>query len=210
MGEFRMPSLGADMDVGTIVEWLVSPGDEVHRGQIIAVVDTAKAAIEIESFQDGVLQEILVDVGKQVPVGTPLALIGPVAGAGAAPAPSEAPAPASAPGPSEAPTATPAPVPTVGAVESAPSGAGFDSTPAGGPERAAARAAPPVRHLAQQLGVDLDSLVGSGPDGHVTHDDVVAAASAAGGEPAAPAPGAVEPAAPTQAPSPAPAPGAGR
>ena len=177
-----MPSLGADMDVGTIVEWLVSPGDEVHRGQIIAVVDTAKAAIEIESFQDGVLQEILVDIGTQVPVGTPLALIGPAAGEGPEPAPIEAPAAASA----------------------------------AGPERAAARAAPPVRHLAQQLGVDLDSVVGSGPDGHITHDDVVAAASAAGGgaAPAAAGPGAASApgAAPTQVPSPAPSTtrGAGR
>ena len=60
MGEFRMPSLGADMDVGTIVEWLVKPGDAVRRGQIVAVVDTAKAAIEIEAFEEGVVTEILV------------------------------------------------------------------------------------------------------------------------------------------------------
>ena len=78
MGEFRMPSLGADMDVGTIVEWLVKPGDAVRRGQIVAVVDTAKAAIEIEAFEEGVVTEILVGTGVQVAVGTPLAMIGPV------------------------------------------------------------------------------------------------------------------------------------
>ena len=76
MGEFRMPSLGADMDVGTIVEWLVKPGDAVRRGQIVAVVDTAKAAIEIEAFEEGVVTEILVGTGVQVAVGTPLAMIG--------------------------------------------------------------------------------------------------------------------------------------
>ncbi len=76
MGEFRMPSLGADMDVGTIVEWLVKPGDAVRRGQIVAVVDTAKAAIEIEAFEEGVITEILIGTGVKVPVGTPLAMIG--------------------------------------------------------------------------------------------------------------------------------------
>ena len=77
MGEFRMPSLGADMDVGTIVEWLVKPGDAVHRGQIVAVVDTAKAAIEVEAFEEGVVAELLVDVGATVPVGAALARITP-------------------------------------------------------------------------------------------------------------------------------------
>ncbi len=76
MGEFRMPSLGADMDVGTIVEWLVGPGDAIKRGQIVAVVDTAKAAIEIEAFENGVIEELLIGTGVQVPVGTPLAIIG--------------------------------------------------------------------------------------------------------------------------------------
>jgi pyruvate dehydrogenase E2 component (dihydrolipoamide acetyltransferase) len=85
MGEFRMPSLGADMDVGTIVEWLVKPGDAVTRGQIVAVVDTAKAAIDIEAFESGVVERILVGTGVQVPVGTPLAIIGAAAPAAATP-----------------------------------------------------------------------------------------------------------------------------
>jgi pyruvate dehydrogenase E2 component (dihydrolipoamide acetyltransferase) len=146
MGEFRMPSLGADMDVGTIVEWLVKPGDAVKRGQIVAVVDTAKAAIEIEAFEAGVVQEIIVGTGVQVPVGAPLAIIG-----AAVPAPPEAPA---------------APV----VVDSVDSKVGIDYQPA---------ATPPVRHLAHQLGVDLESITGTGPDGHITHDDVVHAADLA-------------------------------
>ena len=71
-----MPSLGADMEEGTVLEWLVGPGDEVHKGDIVAVVDTAKAAVEVETFVDGVVTELLVDVGAKVPVGTPLARIG--------------------------------------------------------------------------------------------------------------------------------------
>ena len=76
MGEFRMPSLGADMDEGTLVEWLVAPGDAVHRGDIVAVVDTAKSAIEIEVFEDGVVEELLVPTGTTVPVGTAIARLG--------------------------------------------------------------------------------------------------------------------------------------
>jgi pyruvate dehydrogenase E2 component (dihydrolipoamide acetyltransferase) len=75
MGEFRMPSLGADMEAGTLVEWLKQPGDLVKRGDIIAVVDTQKGAIEVEVFEDGVLDEIVVKPGENVPVGTVLAHI---------------------------------------------------------------------------------------------------------------------------------------
>lgn len=70
-----MPSLGADMDSGKVLEWLVSPGDTVHRGDVIAVVDTAKAAIEVEVFHDGVVTALLVEPGESVAVGTPLATI---------------------------------------------------------------------------------------------------------------------------------------
>ncbi|HVV36124.1 MAG TPA: dihydrolipoamide acetyltransferase family protein [Acidimicrobiales bacterium] len=75
MGEFRMPSLGADMEVGTILEWRVHPGDTVHRGDIVAVVDTEKATIDVEVFEDGVVEELLVEPGVQVPVGAVLARI---------------------------------------------------------------------------------------------------------------------------------------
>ena len=75
MGEFRMPALGADMDAGTLVEWLKQPGDAVARGDIIAVVDTQKGAIEIEVFEDGVLEQLHVPPGQTVPVGTVLATI---------------------------------------------------------------------------------------------------------------------------------------
>ena len=75
MSEFKMPSLGADMEAGTLVEWMKQPGDPVERGEVIAAVETQKGAIEIEVFETGILEKILVDVGQQVPVGTVLALI---------------------------------------------------------------------------------------------------------------------------------------
>jgi pyruvate dehydrogenase E2 component (dihydrolipoamide acetyltransferase) len=75
MPEFCMPSLGADMVAGTIIEWLVKPGDHVKRGDIIAVVDTEKATIEVEVFLTGIVESILVAAGDKVPVGTALALI---------------------------------------------------------------------------------------------------------------------------------------
>ena len=84
MTEFRMPSLGADMEAGTLVQWLKQPGDTLNRGDIIAVVDTEKGAIEIEVFQDGVLDRALVSPGEKVPVGTVLATI---RGAGETPSP---------------------------------------------------------------------------------------------------------------------------
>ena len=75
MIEFRMPALGADMEAGTLVEWLKRSGDAVKRGDIIAVVDTEKGAIEVEVFDDGVIDRTVVEPGQKVPVGTVLAII---------------------------------------------------------------------------------------------------------------------------------------
>ena len=68
-----MPSLGPDMEAGTLVEWLVKPGDWVKRGDVVAVVDTQKGAIEVEIYQAGQIEQILVNLDTKVPVGTPLA-----------------------------------------------------------------------------------------------------------------------------------------
>lgn len=75
MIEFKMPSLGADMEAGTLVEWLVKRGATVKRGDIIAVVDTQKGLIDIEVFDEGTISEILVKENEKVPVGTVMALI---------------------------------------------------------------------------------------------------------------------------------------
>ncbi|MEC9322816.1 MAG: biotin/lipoyl-containing protein, partial [Actinomycetota bacterium] len=75
MIEFTMPALGSDMDEGTLDQWLVSPGDTVERGQVVAVVETTKAAVEVECWHEGTVGELLVPVGQTVEVGTPLATL---------------------------------------------------------------------------------------------------------------------------------------
>jgi pyruvate dehydrogenase E2 component (dihydrolipoamide acetyltransferase) len=75
MFEFKLPSLGADMDEGTLLEWKVKPGEAVHKGQVVAVVDTSKAAIDIEIWQDGTVQTLRVEAGDKVPVGAVLATL---------------------------------------------------------------------------------------------------------------------------------------
>ena len=75
MAEFVMPSLGADMSAGTLTAWLKQPGEAVAKGDIVAVVHTDKADVEVEVFAAGVIDRLLVEPGTEVPVGTPLAVI---------------------------------------------------------------------------------------------------------------------------------------
>jgi len=132
MIEFKLPSLGADMEEGKLLEWKVKPGDAVKRGQVIAVVDTSKAAVEVEVWNDGVVSELKTRPGETVPVGTVLALLL---------SPGESPAAAAA---------------------------------AKAPEAAAARRriSPAARKHAEEHGVNLDAVAGTGPGGAVTVEDV--------------------------------------
>jgi pyruvate dehydrogenase E2 component (dihydrolipoamide acetyltransferase) len=75
MIEFKLPSLGADMEEGKLLEWKVKPGDVVKRGDVIVVVDTTKAAVDVESWEEGTMHEQLVPVGATVPVGTVIATL---------------------------------------------------------------------------------------------------------------------------------------
>jgi pyruvate dehydrogenase E2 component (dihydrolipoamide acetyltransferase) len=145
MGDFLMPSLGADMEAGIVIEWRVAPGDTVHRGDIVAVVDTDKADIEVEVFEDAVVEELLVPVGQRVPVGTPLARL----------ATSERAVPAAQPAQPQQPArpARPAPPAT-----SAPPGR--------------IRATPGARRLAAEQGLDLGAVRGSGVAGAVRAADL--------------------------------------
>lgn len=154
-----MPSLGSDMEAGTLVEWLVKPGDTVARGDIVAVVETQKGAIEIETFQAGVVDRLVVEPGTEVPVGTVIAHIRGEAEA-AAPAP-ETPTPASEP------VAPKAAKPRKPAEPTAPAAA------------SRARVSPAARQRARDLGVDLETLTGTGADGAVTLVDVERAGAAA-------------------------------
>lgn len=162
-----MPSLGADMEAGTIAEWLVAPGDEVRRGQVVAVVETDKADIEVEVFEHGVVEALLVPVGEKVPVGEPIARI---RTAGEAPELSLA----AAPGPA---------APSAGAEPPPPSAEGAPKL-VRAEEPARRRISPAARRRAAELGVDMDAVTGTGPDGAVTVADVERRAP----EKAAPAP----------------------
>ena len=75
MLEFKLPSLGADMDEGKLVEWKVKPGDRVAKGQVVAIVDTSKAAIDVEIWFDGTVRELLAAPGETIPVGTVMATL---------------------------------------------------------------------------------------------------------------------------------------
>ncbi|MGE5818078.1 MAG: biotin/lipoyl-containing protein, partial [Deltaproteobacteria bacterium] len=154
MSEFRMPSLGADMESGTLVDWRVKPGDAVKRGDVVALVETEKGVIEVEIFESGVIDSLIVQPGEKVPVGTTLAL---VRGNGATVESQPALKPAPAP-PVE--KKSPAPVmETQRAIE----------TPR-------LRVSPLARKRAEELDVDLASVVGTGEGGSVTSADVERAA----------------------------------
>jgi pyruvate dehydrogenase E2 component (dihydrolipoamide acetyltransferase) len=152
------------METGTLVEWLVKPGDPVKRGDVVAVVETQKGAIEIEIFETGRVEQILVDLNAKVPVGTPLARIqteleaqrGVVAAAPPRPSipPAAAPVPRPRVAPVPSPPISPPPIPA------RPSGAGR------------ARVSPAARRLAEMHGVDLSTITGSGPAGAITHADI--------------------------------------
>jgi pyruvate dehydrogenase E2 component (dihydrolipoamide acetyltransferase) len=72
---FAMPSLGADMESGTLVEWMIKPGDTVTRGDVVAVVETQKGAIEIECFEEGTVETLNAEIGATLAVGAPLATL---------------------------------------------------------------------------------------------------------------------------------------
>lgn len=168
MAEFCMPSLGADMEVGTLIQWLVQPGDAVKRGDIIAVVDTEKAAIEIEVFESGVIKNLVVQIGETVPVGAVLAII---STDGEAARPTAAPA-AIPPPPPPPPPLKPAPPPVRPRVEPAPPRKA-PPIPSG-----RLRISPLAMRTAIELGVDLSTVKGTGPDGAITQADVKRAAAA--------------------------------
>ena len=141
MIEFKLPSLGADMEEGKLLEWKAKPGDKVKRGDVVAVVDTSKAAVEVEIWEEGTMREQLVQPGETVPVGTTLALL-------------------LAPGEDAATAVRPklAPLPPVAPAAAAPS--------------ARRRISPAARKHAEDLGVDLEKVQGSGPQAAVTVEDV--------------------------------------
>lgn len=150
MAEFKMPGLGADMESGKLLEWTVKPGASVKRGDIVAVVGTEKGEIEIEVFEDGVVDQIIVPEGTEVPVGAVLALI---RGVGAI-------EPASV-------AATMPTVPRAAPATEAPATANGHRI----------RISPLARKLAAELGVDLAQVAGTGANGAITRADIETAAT---------------------------------
>ena len=142
MIDFLLPSLGADMDRAKLNCWLVKPGDTVRKGQIIAEVETEKAVLEVECWDDGVIEELVLAPGPtRLPVGTVLARIRPLEATAIRESPKE---------PMIAPPPAPSTVP-----------AHLTHFPS-----------PPVRHLAHELGVDMASVRGTGSGGEITREDL--------------------------------------
>ena len=181
--EIFMPALSSTMTEGKIVEWLKKPGDKVERGESVLVVESDKADMDVESFNEGFLAAVLMPAGGTAPVGETIALIVETeaeiaevaAKAPAAPAAPATPAPApAATAPGVQPAAAPAPAAPVPVAAPAPVVAAAVSAPA---STASGRvvASPRAKKLASQLGVALEALRGSGPHGRIQAEDVLAA-----------------------------------
>jgi pyruvate dehydrogenase E2 component (dihydrolipoamide acetyltransferase) len=147
MAEFVMPWLGADMSAGTLLSWLKQPGDPVARGDIIAEVHTDKADVEVEVFTTGVVERLLVEPGTEVPVGTPLAVIR-----------------ESVEGRGHLALAPSVPEPPAAPVAALP-------------QAHRLLASPSAHALADELGVDLARVHGTGPGGRIQRKDVEQAAA---------------------------------
>ena len=194
MIRFELPSLGADMDEGTLVEWRVRPGDRVARGQVIAVVDTSKAAVDLEIWHAGVVVELLVQPGEKIPVGTVMATLAPPAAA----------QPAAAQPAAAQPTADAVPAPPARA----------PMAPLTAQALAAATrhpVSPAARKRARELDVDPESVAGTGSGGSVTIADIereaASSVAASSQPPSAPAVASTQPAiAPVPSPAPTPSP----
>ncbi|WP_346840095.1 dihydrolipoamide acetyltransferase family protein [Microbulbifer sp. SAOS-129_SWC] len=168
MSDFHLPSLGADMESATLREWFVKPGDRVKKGDIVAAVETDKGIIDIEIFESGTFDNILVQPDQKVPVGTVLATYS-VEGETADTAAGAVAAQQPASQKTEKSSAPPA---------STIAQRGGATTAA----HARLRISPAARRRARELGIDPSGITGSGPGGAISVEDVVHSAG-----PAAPA-----------------------
>jgi len=173
MGDVNMPKLSDTMEEGTIVEWKKSSGDEVHKGEVLAEVESDKATFDLEAEDDGTL-EILVEKGVPAKIGAAIARIG---AAGSAPV-----AEKKAPPPKAEPKQEAKPKPQPAAEEPPPTPARPREQPSRGDGQAAApaevKASPLAKRIAEEMGVDLRAISGTGPDGRIVKEDVLAAAPA--------------------------------
>ena len=143
MIEFQMPSLGADMEDGTLIEWKKKPGDVVKRGDIIAEVETQKGLIEIEVFDEGSIAELLIQEGTKVPVGTKMALIQPNA------------------------VEAEKPIELHPIMEKISEPIIEEKT-----DTISIKASPLAKKMAQENHIDLSKIIGTGPEGAITKEDI--------------------------------------
>jgi pyruvate dehydrogenase E2 component (dihydrolipoamide acetyltransferase) len=180
MTDINMPKLSDTMEEGTVLEWKKASGEPVHKGEVVAEVESDKASFEIEAEADGVLQ-IVVDRGRAVPVGELIARItAPDEAASPPPAPPEAPSPPVRE-PSPTPAVAPSPPPAPPRAESRERGVAAAT-------EGRVKASPLARRLASELGIDLAGLHGTGPEGRIVKEDVLAAAERLGARAPAPRP----------------------
>jgi pyruvate dehydrogenase E2 component (dihydrolipoamide acetyltransferase) len=163
----EMPKLADTMTEGTVVKWLIKEGDKVKAGDVVAEVETDKATMGMESFDDGTVHQVLVPAGQKVACGTPIAILlgkgeaAPAGGASAAPAAAAVPVVKNSP---------PAPSPSVAAPKAASAAASGNRV----------KASPLAKKIAMEKGVDLGGISGTGPGGRIVKADVESAKPAAG------------------------------
>ncbi len=192
MPDVFMPRLSDTMQEGTVSTWTKKVGDRVEKGDVLAEIETDKATMELEAYEEGILEKIVVEAGQTVPIGEVIAVIGSGSGVSAAPPNGEA-TPA-APAADAAPSAgaeAPAPAPSAPAKTPstpAPSAPAPASTAADGV--ATIKASPLARAIARDAGLDLSTVRGSGPGGRIVRADVENAIAALGKPAAAQAPAA--------------------
>ncbi|RZV08065.1 pyruvate dehydrogenase E2 component (dihydrolipoamide acetyltransferase) [Natrinema hispanicum] len=167
----RMPKLGLEMERGTLLEWAIDEGDSVSEGELIAEVESEKSIGEIEAREDGVLRRTYLEVDETVPPGTPIGIVAP---AEADISDLEAEATADLEADVEVEEGEPEPEPDEGTAEPAASGT---DTSAGGTTADEITASPRARDRADELGVELTTVEGTGYQGSITEEDVERAAS---------------------------------
>jgi len=152
----RMLRLSKGMEVGRVITWLKQSGDTVNQGEAVVEVETEKSVVELEAAGGGVILDLLVAEDEEVPVGTVLGWIG---------------------DPGEKPEPQPAAAEDVAEAE-APAAVSIAEAPRAAPRKGAVRAAPALRRLANEHGIDLQTIEGTGPGGRITKQDIEAAIAA--------------------------------
>ncbi len=161
MSEVTMPRLSDTMQEGTIARWLKKPGDEIKKGDILAEIETDKATMELEAYEAGILQQIMVQEGETVPIGQAVALIG--TGAVAQPAPAARTA-------SDGAGATPVPAESPPKVDTGTRSTGPVTAESG--DGGKLKASPLARRIAEERSIDLRQVQGTGPGGRIVRDDI--------------------------------------